>query len=146
MDSQSNRHSSNDPKRGKIPPFSPEWIKYKIDDDTILYAEDLGKKLVDGKFTTSQFRNFYGELKRIEMGKIENNQTAFLLLKPKLAYGTARAKKQSKGHGPDLFKNEIFKAYDEVKISQDGYPARFKNFCQIVEAILAFHKAEGGRD
>lgn len=124
--------------------FSTDWVTSKIDKNSIDYAENLGKYLADNKFTTSQFRNFYGELKRIQLNGIEQaeNQTAFLLLRPKLAYSAKRAG----GVGAAEFRKQIELAMETVKIGQEDFVGRFKNFCDLVEAILAFHKAAGGND
>src|ERR1051325_9637086 len=52
-------------------------------------AEILGPRLKDLKLTTSQIRNAYGLVKRMEMRGFDPNE--FVLLKPKLAYAAARA-------------------------------------------------------
>src|SRR5262249_39666550 len=52
-------------------------------------AEVLGPRLEHGKLTTSQIRNVYGLVKRMEMRGFDPNE--FVLLKPKLAYAAARA-------------------------------------------------------
>lgn len=127
-----------------IPPFREEWITGGIKNDAIDYAEKLGQRLVSERFTTSQIRNFYGELKRIQLKGIrdEKQKAAFHLLHPKLAY----AAKRSGGIGAQTFKTEILKAHKEVKIDNIDSEKRFQNFCDLCEAILAFHKASGGRD
>lgn len=125
------------PDEINVPPFKAEWITSGIKDDAIDYAEKLGKKLTK-KLTSSQIRNFYGEVKRIQLRDFdEQSKTAFLLLHPKLAYASKRAGNDS----ATLFKDEILKAYKAVNIhAEDGYK-RFVNFCNLCEAILAFHKA-----
>jgi CRISPR-associated protein Csm2 len=123
-----------------IPEFNNGWMSEGIDGKAIEYAELLGEKLAIGKFTTSQFRNFYGELKRIQLNEIKSNKSAFHLLQPKLAYAAKRASSRFV-HGPELFKTEIFKAIKAVKIDEEGFESRFKNFCDLTEAILAYHKS-----
>ena len=122
--------------------FKAAWINDGITAKAIEFAEEMGKWLKEARFTTSQFRNFYGELKRIQMKKIENEHTSFLLLKPKLAYAAARAKNE----GATAFKQVISRAADLVRVGEDDYKARFQNFCDLVEAVLAYHKAFGGKD
>lgn len=124
--------------------FNDHWISDRIQKEAIEYAEQLGKFLADrhSNFTTTQFRNFYGELKRIQMNDIEKeqNQTSFFLLKPKIAY----AAKRSNSRGAMEFRKQIEKAMDAVQLDKQDYKRRFNNFCDLVEAILAYHKANGG--
>lgn len=126
----------------EIPQWEGSWVKSGINKNGIDYAEKLGRALVDLKFSTSQFRNFYGELKRIQLRGIEGQKSPFHLLKPKLAYAAKRASSR----GAELFKEEVFKAHEAVAIDDEGFAGRFANFCDLVEAILAFHKAYGGKD
>jgi len=129
----------------QVPDFQENWIQKGIKGDAITYSEKLGEKLVQERFSTSQIRNFYGELKRIQLKGIESYKSDFHLLRPKLAYAAKRAEK-SGGRGANRFKDEIFKAHQAVNIDEEGFEARFQNFCDLCEAILAFHKAHGGRD
>ena len=126
-----------------IPAFNGEWIRTGIKGPAIDYAEKLGQRLVNEKFTTSQIRNFYGELKRIQLKGIKEDKqkSSFHLLHPKLAYAAKRA-----GTGANTFKTEILKAHKEVRIDEPDSDSRFQNFCDLCEAILAFHKASGGKD
>ena len=143
-------HYRNRTESVEIPDFNREWIISGIKSDAIEYAEKLGKSLADEDFTTSQIRNFYGELKRIQLKGIndEKQKSAFLLLHPKLAYAAKRAEKRG-GAGASIFKTEILKAHKEVRIEDtddNRIEMSFQNFCDLCEAILAFHKASGGRD
>lgn len=130
-----------------VPKFETDWIDSGIKGSAIVYAEKLGQKLAQERFTTSQIRNFYGELKRIQLKGISDTKqrSAFHLLHPKLAYAAERARKTG-GIGATTFKTEILKAHAAVKIDQDNSGERFEHFCDLCEAILAFHKANGGRD
>lgn len=129
----------------QVPSFQADWIVSGIKEDAVTYAEKLGEKLVEERFTTSQIRNFYGELKRIQLNGIEKHKSSFHLLHPKLAYAAKRAEKTG-GKGANTFKLEILKAHKAVGIDNEGFEKRFGNFCDLCEAILAFHKAHGGRD
>jgi CRISPR-associated protein Csm2 len=122
--------------------FKNQWISERLDPSAILYAEKLGEYLKGEKFSTSQIRNVYGEVKRIEQRGIKNpdSYSSFLLLKPKLAYAAKRAKENSAG----TFKNELNKAINVVLEDTNTIESRFRNFCQLFEAILAYHKAFGG--
>jgi len=131
--------------------FQPSWIETGITDVAITYCENLGNFLAKVKretgykpaeesLTTSQFRNFYGELKRIQLKGIEEAKQAFHLLRPKLAYAASRAKTK----GAETFKEEILKAHAAVKIDDENAAKRFANFCDFTEAVLAYHKANNG--
>ncbi len=129
--------------------FDPKWITNGIDEEAVKYAESFGRRLADRNngITTSQFRNFYGEIKRIQMQGIETqkNRSAFLLLRPKLAYAIARQQKTFSS-GVKEFGSTISEALQTVRTSGDNFTADFDNFCDLMEALLAFHKFFGGRD
>ena len=132
----------------------PQEIQEKVTNATVTFAEEFGKYLgtddapyTDNRgkrvfpknhLTTSQLRKFFGEVKRQQM--VGYDETAFVLLKPKLAYAVGRAKeKDSKIKD---FYMVMSKAIDLVHSE-----AHFKNFIKVFEAIVAFHKtAEEGRD
>lgn len=131
--------------------FQNSWIEKGITGEAITYCENLGNFLAkvkkengyrtqDESLTTSQFRNFYGELKRIQLKGIEEAKQAFHLLRPKLAYAASRAKTK----GAETFKEEILKAHAAVKIDDENAAKRFANFCDFTEAVLAYHKANNG--
>jgi len=121
--------------------FKDEWIKKVLNDDAIKFADDFGKYLTDAKkdeqLTTSQIRNFFGEMRRIQLKGFKNEATAFLLLKPKLAYMAARVNKER----INTFRKVMDFAHGAVGDSEE----RFKNYCDLLEAILAYHKAHGGK-
>lgn len=127
--------------------FKEEWIRNSIDEQCINFAEKFGKQLVDNNFTTSQIRNVYGEIKRIQLSGFSENKSDFLLLRPKMAYASKRATdKDRRATGAAEFEKVIKKAHNAVASGSDGDTKRFENFCDFVEAILAYHKAAGGRD
>lgn len=98
-------------------------------------AEKLGPRLYQGRLTTSQIRNIYGTVKQMEMRGFDANE--FVLLKPKLAYAAARADTQ----GARELKDVLTWAIDEVGNDE----MKFARFVDFFEAILAYHKAAGGR-
>lgn len=99
-------------------------------------AERLGQDFANG-LTTSQIRNVFGEVKRLQMRREFDQQTRreLTLLKPKLAYQAGR-------HGGKVTElaEVLSRAIDHVR---DG--AHFGNFIDFFEAILAYHRAKGGR-
>ena len=98
-------------------------------------AEQLGKQLARN-LTTSQIRNIYGAVKKMQMkGKLDTHK--LLMLKPKLAYAAKRH-----GGGVDTLKVVLTQAIDHVGDDQRN----FNRFVDFFEAILAYHKDAGGRD
>ncbi|NSW45387.1 MAG: type III-A CRISPR-associated protein Csm2 [Bacteroidales bacterium] len=126
-----------------------DWItsSYGITKEAIKWAEDFGKYLaVDKnkikKLTTSQLRKFFSHLKRMQaIGFDENNKTDLYMLKAQLAYANGRDKKEGGQNKTKIchFAEMLFEAIDQVQTKE-----HFKNFANIVEAIVAFHKAAGG--
>jgi len=112
-------------------------------------ARVLGEQLVKHKLTTSQIRNIFGTVRRIEMNwpvspktdqedreRIRKAQRELLLLKPKMAYQAKRIRRK----GVQMLTDVLSEAIDFV----DGDRERFQNFVDFFEAILAYHKAYGG--
>ena len=122
-----------------------EEIKYFIQKDEtakqmVKYADDLAKEIFRD-ISTSQIRNAYGTVKKLEMQSVFDNKAyrELLLLKPKLAYARGRSSKK------ETFKkleDALSAAIDAVDVKQ---PETFKRFCNFFEAILAYHKAHGGK-
>ena len=122
--------------------FSKNWISDKIELDTVRYADDFGRSLAR-TLTTSQLRNFFGEVRRIQMQR-EFKFSDFLLLKPKLAYAAQR----KSGAGVKELKLVLDLAHDAVTNTKDvlEMKVRFERFVSFLEAILAYHKGHGGKD
>ena len=116
--------------------YKSDWIKKEADPELIKYAEDAGKFMAERKLTNSKIRSVYGEIKRIQMGQFEKEKAAFYLLKPKVAYALGR---DANNEGLKLFKF-IFDRCSQDVTDQKSY----QNFCNFMEAILAYHKANGG--
>jgi CRISPR-associated protein Csm2 len=127
--------------------FNKNWITHGLDEEAITFASEIGAELAKGDqnqgngLTTSQIRNFFGEVKRIQARGYEKEKTAFLLIRPKLAYAEARAKKTNKSTKVMVFRRIMDAAHEQVKS-----PQHFQNFVDLLEAILAYHKANDGRD
>ena len=123
------------------------WIENGLTNEAIQYAELFGKNLSPkglgsrDALTTSQIRNIYGEVQRLRMKGF--NKKALLLLRPRLAYMTAR-----KGtEGSKEFKKVIDKALTTVLEAETDkeMEKRFENFADFFEAVLAYHRAFGGK-
>ena len=107
------------------------WITAEADSEMIRFAENAAKYMGVKEVTTSQIRNIYGEIKRIQMNYSEE-RVAWLLLKPKVAYLAARNKKNE---GLKFFK-DIFNKAAEFVTNENTY----NNFCNLMEALVAYHK------
>lgn len=128
-------------------PIEPTKIQGFITQDAtakamVEFAEKLGKHLKEKKVTTSQMRNAYGNMKKLEMAGWQGNRTQreVLLLKPRLAYAAGRQQDRDAREGLQSLKDAMDGAIDAVS-SEDS----FKRFCQFFEAIIAYHKAAGGK-
>lgn len=119
-------------------PLSTEWITKEADSAMVDYTEKAGQFMAKNGLTNSKIRSIYGEIKRIQMGSFETEKASFLLLRPKVAYAYGR---DDRNKGLELFK-EIFDTTSVQVTNQKS----FINFSNFFEAILAYHKAYGGRD
>lgn len=121
--------------------FNKEWITRGIDEDCMILCEELAIGMVDKKVSSSFLRNVFGEMRRIEASGFDNHRADFVLLRPKLAYTCGRyidKDKSVKGILNAL--QELYKlAAQNVTDAQS-----FNNVVSIMEAIVAFHKANGG--
>ncbi len=114
-------------------------VEHGIDNRFITWADGFGNDI--SRLSTSQIRNVFGSVKRMEMAG-EVNLPELLLLKPKLAYA---ARRRNDGDMESL-KNEICGAIDAVDAAPPAErQERFRRFCQGFEAILAYHRAHGGK-
>jgi CRISPR-associated protein Csm2 len=128
--------------------------------DMVKHAQEFGPYLKNQRLETNQVRKFLDALNRIkvksarigldshrsdstsdspEIAKQELNafaalETDIVLLKPKLAYAAARQKAA-------LPLSEVMSsAIDQVRSIKD-----FQRLVQLIESIIAYHKAEGGK-
>ena len=118
--------------------YKSQWITSSADRALVDYAEKAGKFMAKRGLTNSKIRSIYGEIKRIQMSEFEKEKSAFILLRPKVAYALGR---DANNEGLKLFK-EIFDLSSIDVSNQKSY----QNFCNFMEAILAYHKANGGKD
>ncbi len=120
------------------------WIIKGPDNDLIERAKLLGKELNKGKLSTSQIRQVFTKLKGIEAKGYLSKKVDFLMLKPLIAYAASRPPRPK---GLQILKQKISWGIDEVVSANDDREAlkRFKNFCRFFEAVLAYHKAAGGK-
>lgn len=98
-------------------------------------AERVGKQVKNDGLTTNQIRNIYGLVKKMEMKGFSAHE--LMMLKPKMAYAAARAS----GRGAQILSKVLSDAIDAVGSDASKFP----RFVDLFEAILAYHKAAGGK-
>lgn len=114
-------------------------------DELVKRAEEIGRGLAKNeKLATAQIRSFFSEVKRIEgfvqeNGKVDKRR--LILLKPQLAYQARRQIVSHKGTGVAKLEQVLSPAIGFVGDNMDY----FRNFVDFFEAILAYHKAQGGK-
>jgi len=145
--------------------LDPKWVvQDKLPMEAIQFAEFFGRYLVgpkrvedkrnpgkqmtvfSGGLSTSQIRNFFGEVRTIQMKGFSESGSDFVMLKPRLAFAKVRAMKDNVGgdHRIKDFEKVMGLLIDEVEAS--GKKEHFKNFDDFFEAIVAYHKASGGKN
>lgn len=102
-------------------------------------AESFGSYLKSRGLETNQIRKFLDAINRIKAELVEGTEfskieTDVVLLKPKLAYAAAR---QSPA---EPLSNVMAVAIDQVHSRED-----FDRLVQLIESIIAYHKAEKGK-
>jgi CRISPR-associated protein Csm2 len=116
----------------------------------VTLAEAIGRRLaLDDKLTTSQIRNIFGEARKIQArwNRDRSERTALVLLQPKLAYQAARHRQVD--HLKSCLTDAINAVVQPGPTGSDRESVefeRFRRFMDFFEAILAYHKASGGRD
>lgn len=100
------------------------------------------------QLTTSQIRNIFGEVRRIEMNwqkdSGEEASKAYrqaALLEPKLAYQARR----ERGRGVEELESVLRPCLEEIRNAPETKRREyFGRFVDFFEAILAYHRAAGG--
>lgn len=128
---------SNGRTRGGSPQIPDDLSELKPD-KLVTIADHLGSEFVNAKIGTSQIRNVFSEIKRIQQGwkkdkSFDQLKRDLILLKPKLAYASGR----KVNIGP--FKNALEDAVDAV-INSTKQEDAVDNFFELTEAMVAYHK------
>jgi CRISPR-associated protein Csm2 len=120
------------------------WVKNGPSNVLMKKVENTGQNVKDKGLTTSQIRNIFTKVKEIETKGINKMKADFIMLKPLTAYACKRAGKEGFNIMKDNFINpaidQVIQDEDEAVIEK-----RFNNFAKLFEAILAYHKAYGGK-
>ena len=106
------------------------------------FARQTALALVKENLTRTQIRNTFTEVRKIESLWSQDKEKALRrlnMLKPKLAYQAQRERRLER------LRDVLTEAIDVVEKAKDQDEA-FQRFVELFEAILAYHKAEGGRN
>jgi CRISPR-associated protein Csm2 len=130
--------------------------------DLVNHAQALGSGLVKQNVKTNQLRKFLDAINQLKAklnleGKtnITNIEIALQMLKPKLAYAAGRAdKKKGEEAGIKSLEAVIAAAVDKMiqarAVQSDNdlvdFREDFERLANLIEAIIAYHKFEGGKD
>lgn len=102
------------------------------------YTETLLKSV-----TTSQLRNIFSQVKRLDKSDKSEKFRELYFLRPKIAYTAGRVD-GGKKEGEDHFSEFAFLLDSTIqKIDTD---AKLKEFISFFEAIIAYHKYFGGNN
>ena len=112
--------------------------------ELVEFAEQTARTLVGSGLETTQIRNIYTEARYIEALWSQDSSRALrrlIMLKPKMAYQAKRK------HQVSLLRDILIEAIDEVAKHSPGIQQNqaFQRFLDLFEAILAYHKAYGGK-
>lgn len=112
--------------------------------ELVSFAQQTASQLVTANLTRSQIRGIFTEVRKIEAMWDAHPQDAMRrlnMLKPKLDYQTARSQSVQR------LKEVLTQAIDEVNkdVEEKERSRRFRVFMDLFEAILAYHRAQGGR-
>jgi CRISPR-associated protein Csm2 len=120
----------------------------------VAFASQTAERLVKDQLTRGQVRNIFTEVRKIEalweaesVKKLEERNYSkplrrLMMLKPKMDYQTARIPQVKQ------LKEVLSEAIDYVANGNtpEEQTERFKRFMNLFEAILAYHRAKGGRN
>jgi CRISPR-associated protein Csm2 len=114
-------------------------------DELVTFAKQTAQTLVGNNLTRSQIRNIFTEVRKIEASWDAHPTEAMRrlnMLKPKLAYQTERTKPVK------VLQEVLTQAIIQVNNAENETERnrRFRIFMDLFEAILAYHRAEGGHN
>lgn len=140
----SNKKSSDynklDPLRQAMNEIAKKVSEFMLEDKDPHYknlienAQKVGEILAKQKITSSQIRNLYNEVKNIDF--LENGPRKINLMKAKFAYVAGRFEKLQD------FKNIVENMLNEIGTDK----AKFDRFKYFFEAVVAYHRAYGGKE
>lgn len=149
ISSSTARQSSSPPAGSSAGPsrVDPTLVAIIVDGDAqalVEKAEGLGREL-SKPLSTSQIRSLFTEVRQIEAEWQHNPERAhrrLILLKPKMAYRVGKERRNSRER--EAIEHLVGVLTPAVDLVQ-GKEEHFQRFVEFFEAILAYHKAYGGR-
>ncbi len=109
--------------------------------ELVTFAQQTADILVKNNLTRSQIRTIFTEVRQIEaLWPGQEAVRRLTMLKPKLAYQAARSNTVS--HLRDVLSEAIDQV---VRAPTEKQSERFERFVDLFEAILAYHRAQGGK-
>jgi CRISPR-associated protein Csm2 len=115
-------------------------------------TDKLGSYLAKKGLKTTQIRKFLDAVNQVKV-KLDTSKSAtqeasdeVQLLRPKLAYAAARQSKKNDPGPVEPFKVVLEAAIKKVRQEPVYFQEDFKRLTQLIESIIAYHKAAGGKD
>ncbi|HQJ72878.1 MAG TPA: type III-A CRISPR-associated protein Csm2 [Spirochaetota bacterium] len=121
-----------------------EIVKNGFNVESMNHVQQFGTDINKNGLTTSQIRHVFTKIKEIEAKGIDKMEADLIMLKPLTAYSSKRHNKA----GLTSFKDTIIDSGIEEVMStndKDERRKKFNNFVKLIEAVLAYHKAAGGK-
>lgn len=118
--------------------------------DLVEQSESFGEELVKKGLKTNQIRKFLDavNLLKAKLNKEQiSGETAYgelHLLRPKLAYAARQNSQKSSPVEP--FKKVLEAAIKKIRKEPEFFSKDFNRFSQLVESVIAYHKAAGGKN
>lgn len=121
-----------------------QWVVSGPSKGLIEKADEFGQKLKEQELTTSQIRQVFTKMKNIESKGLDQTRLGdFLMLKPFISYAAGR---QDKCMGLQKLKGLVCDGIDCVADAKgEALQSHFRNFVKLFEAVLAYHRAAGGK-
>ena len=113
--------------------------------ELVKFAEQTASTLVKNNLRNTQIRNIFTEVRKIDALRTQDPDAALrrlIMLKPKLAYQAERQRQVK--HLKDVLIDAVDQVV-EIK-NKERQEKAFQQFMDLFEAILAYHKALGGRN
>ncbi len=113
--------------------------------ELVRYARETANRLVKNSLKRTQIRKIFTEVRQIEaLWSVDavRARRRLNLLKPKMDYQKSRNREITE------LQTVLCEAIDSVEKAKDSQERdeRFRRFVELFEAILAYHRALGGKD
>lgn len=126
--------------------FKEEWITNGLQADAVKAARNMGEKLASKGVSTSQIRNVFGEIKKIQALGVANEKgkSRLYMVGPKLAYAIGRLDSKRDSSKAEAMGELLQNVESAVSwIEKDDNSKRFNHFVDYMEAVVAYHRYNG---